>query len=157
VHAVRSHFLLDDTEGILLVNASDVFNALNHIVALHNICHIFPPLATILIKCYRSPVSLFISGDVLFSQEGTTQCDPLAMPMYALATLPLIAQLPSDVFQVWYADNACAGGDVTNCDSGGNVFVRWDHSLDTMLMWSRLGLLSLPILQLLRGCLLVQE
>jgi len=33
--------------------------------------------------------------------------------MYALATLPLIARLPSDVFQVWYADDACAGGDVT--------------------------------------------
>ena len=35
------------------------------------------------------------------------------MPMHALATLPLIAQLPSDVFQVWYADDACAGGDVS--------------------------------------------
>ena len=35
------------------------------------------------------------------------------MPMYALATLPLITWLPSDVFQVWYADDACVGGDVT--------------------------------------------
>jgi len=35
------------------------------------------------------------------------------MPMYALATLPLIGRLPSDVFQVWYADDACAGGNVT--------------------------------------------
>jgi len=35
------------------------------------------------------------------------------MPMHALATLPLIAQLPSDVFQVWYANDACADGDVS--------------------------------------------
>ena len=44
-HAVLSHFLLDDTEGILLVNASNAFNALNRIVALHNIRHVCPPLA----------------------------------------------------------------------------------------------------------------
>jgi len=98
VHAVRSHFTLDDTEGILLVDVSNAFNALNCIVALHNIQYICPPLATILINCYRSPAALYISGDILYSQEGTTQVDPLAMPMYALATLLLIARLPSDVF-----------------------------------------------------------
>jgi len=70
-------------------------------------------LATILINCYRSPATLYISGDVFYSQEGTTQDDPLTMPMYALATLPLIGRLPSDVSQVWYADDACAGGNVT--------------------------------------------
>jgi len=113
VHAVRSRFNLDDTEGIFLVYASNAFNALNRIVALHNIQHICPPLATILINCYRSPAALYISGDGLYSQEGTTQGDPLAMPMYALATLPLIGRLPSDVFQVWYADDACAGGNAT--------------------------------------------
>ena len=110
-HAVHSHFLLDDTEGILLVDVSNAFNTLNRIVALHNTRHVCPPLATILINCYRSPAALFISGDVVFSQGSTTQGNP--MLMYALATLPLIAQLPSDVFQVWYADDACVGGDVS--------------------------------------------
>jgi len=80
VHAVQSHFLLDDTEGIPLVDASNAFNALNHIVALHNICHIYPPLATILINCYRSPAALFISGDVLFSWQGTSHLPCICMP-----------------------------------------------------------------------------
>jgi hypothetical protein len=38
-----------------------------------------------------------------------TQGDPLAMPFYALATLPLIRKLSfSDLLQVWFADDASA-------------------------------------------------
>jgi len=96
-------------------------------------------IATILINYYRSPAALFISGDVLFSQEGTTQGDPLVMPMYALATLPLIAQLPSDVFQVWYADDACADIDVTQlrqrwkclCEVG----PQFEYNANAVMTW----------------------
>lgn len=47
-------------------------------------------------------------------REGTTQGDPLAMPMYAVATIPLIKNLPDSVTQVWYADDASALGSITN-------------------------------------------
>jgi len=43
---------------------------------------------------------LFISGDVLLSEEGTTQGDPFAMPFYALATIPLLQRLPLGVKQI---------------------------------------------------------
>ena len=51
-------------------------------------------------------IELFFDGDVLYSSKGTTQGDPLAIPMYALATIPLIKKLHftiDDVRQVWYA------------------------------------------------------
>ena len=51
-----------------------------------------------------------MDGDTLFSEEGTTQGDPLAMPMYALATIPLIQRLQGDLNQVWYADDSAAIG-----------------------------------------------
>ena len=53
---------------------------------------------------------------VLWSEEGTTQGDPLAMPMYALATIPLINHLGSvpNTKQVWYADDASADGHLSS-------------------------------------------
>jgi len=94
VHAVRRVFEDENTEAVLLVDASSAFNSLNHLVALHNVRQVSPPLATILINTYRSPASLLVSGEVILSEEGTTQGDPLAMTMYALATIPLMDRLP---------------------------------------------------------------
>ena len=49
---------------------------------------------------------------MLQSVEVTTQGDPLAMPLYALTTVPLIRKLSfvSPIKQVWYADDATAAG-----------------------------------------------
>lgn len=46
----------------------------------------------ILINTYRSAATLYIASDTLESEEGTTQEDPFAVPVYALATLPLNEQ-----------------------------------------------------------------
>ena len=94
----------------------DASNALNHLSALHNIRQLCPSLATALINSYRAPTELFVDGDVLLSSEGTTtQGDSLAMPMYALATIPLIKKLNCHlgyVSQVWYANDASTAGKI---------------------------------------------
>ena len=71
-HGARTAFDSNDTETVLLVDATNAFNSLNHQVALHNIRRLCPPLATILINMYRAPTDLFVDGDTLQSQEGTT-------------------------------------------------------------------------------------
>ena len=124
VHHTRKAFQDDSTEAVLLVDASNAFNALNRQVALRNIRSLCPSIATILINTYRAPTDLFVDGSSLLSQEGTTQGDPLAMPMYAVATLPLIHSLPQDVDQVWYADDASASGS-THC-----LRAWWDEILN---------------------------
>ena len=102
VHTVRSVFNSDDSDAMLLVDAINAFNSLNRIVDLHNIQQLCLPLACVLINIYHSPASLFVSSDTLFSEEWTTQGDPLAMPMHAIALVPLIHHLANNVKQVWY-------------------------------------------------------
>ena len=76
IRVVRQCFEDPETEGVLLVDASNAFNSINRQSALLNIRHLCPSLATILINCYRNPVSLFVGGSTLYSEEGTTQGDP---------------------------------------------------------------------------------
>ena len=113
VYAADSLFQQEETEAILLVDTSNVFNSLNHLSALHNIvdsvCHLLQPSSTptgcqpnylLMVICY-TPVKVPLKG--------------IAMPMYALATIPLIKKLDchlGDVSQVWYADDASAVGKI---------------------------------------------
>ena len=110
IQAVRELFQSDETEAVLLVDAQNAFNSLNRQLALRNVPSLCPLLAAILINTYRDPANLYIDNSVLLSQEGITQGHPLAMPMYAVAILPLIKQLTTDVKQAWYADDATAIG-----------------------------------------------
>ena len=99
--------------AVLLIDASNVFNALNRAAALHNIRILCPPIATYAINTYRQPARLFIiGGRELKSAEGTTQGDSLVMAIYASSLQPLITHLgiSSDTKQCWYADDASGSG-----------------------------------------------
>ena len=96
VHAMNVAFQDENCEAVLLVDASNAFNSLNRQVGVRNIRALCPSIATALINTYRRDAELFVDGSTLYSQEGTTQGDPLAMPMYALALLPLIEKVNPD-------------------------------------------------------------
>ena len=134
VHAMREIFDDEGTEGLLLVDAFNAFNSLNRCAALLNMFHLCSSLATVLTNTYRSASSLFIDGTSLLSQEGTTQGDPLAMPMYAISIVPVIQQLKGLARQVWYACFSFGIGGL-----GCSLLLR---ILVTMLMLLKPGLLS---------------
>ena len=112
IHAVNNLFSQDDTEAVLLADASNAFNSLNRSTALHNMNFICPTLAKVLNNTYQAPICLFVQGgEEIKSCEGTTQGDPLAMAMYALAIRPLIKDLHDlcpEASQIWFADDTTA-------------------------------------------------
>ena len=110
VYAMRTQLVDNDVKVVLLVDAANAFNSLNREAALQNIHVLCPTIAPMLTNTYRNPARLFISGENIISCEGTTQGDPLAMVMYALAMMPLIHRLGREVTQSWYADDASSAG-----------------------------------------------
>ena len=70
----------EQTDAVILVDASNAFNSLNRNAALHNIQILCPQFSTILINTYRLPVRTIVFGSKdLLSNEGTTQGNNLAM------------------------------------------------------------------------------
>ena len=62
IHAVRSISDADETDAVLLIDASNAFNAVNRAAVLHNIRVLCPTLVTYVINTYRQPARLFITG-----------------------------------------------------------------------------------------------
>jgi len=75
-------------------------------------------------------------------EEGTTQGDPLAMPLYALATIPLMQQLPSGAEQVWYADDACACGKLVALHKWWDCLCELDPSFEYFVNAAKTWLVS---------------
>ena len=117
VHAMKEMFGDNECEAAILVDASNAFNCINRQAALHNISMLCPSFSLILQNTYGAPVHLFVVGEgEIPSTEGTTQGDPLAMAMYALAVVPLIRRLRMVVpgaSQAWFADDATAVGSLS--------------------------------------------
>ena len=109
IHAMHDLFLQNCTSpdwGILLVDASNLFNSLSCATLLWNTRVLWP-------RCSRC---FFVCGseELLYSKESVTQGDPLSMFLYAVDTLPLIKSLRSPSWtQIWYADDASACGHLT--------------------------------------------
>ena len=113
IHAMHNIFEADNTDAVLLIGASNAFNSLNRVTALHNVRILCPTIATCAINTYREPARLFIiGGKELRSEEGTTRGDPLAMCLYALSLQPSTAPLNASTFvkQCCFADDATGAG-----------------------------------------------
>ena len=84
------------TEGILLIDANNAFNAMNRKKALKNLDYTCPELATYLRNIYGREAELFVvnSDKTVYSKESTTQSGPLSMDLYAVSTKATLDKTP---------------------------------------------------------------
>ena len=113
-HSMNEIYKQIDTDGVLLVDASNAFNALNRASLLHNVRYICPSMATYIRNCYGTPARLFVGGQEVESAEGTTQGDPTAMIAYAIGIRPLLEKIkpevnPKNMKHAAYADDLAGG------------------------------------------------
>ena len=62
IHSMKEIFENDETEAVILVDASNAFNSLKRMAPLHNIRILCPQFSTILINTYRISVRMIILG-----------------------------------------------------------------------------------------------
>ena len=94
IHAMTEIFADNETHGIIQVDANNAFNTINRKVLLHNITIMCPELSIYVNNCYKQPARLFVTGGIeILSSEGTTQGDPVAMPIYAIGIIPLMTTI----------------------------------------------------------------
>jgi len=109
-------FVEEGRDGILSIDASNALSRMNISVALHKIQKTWKEVSLYIINTNRSPSRFFIcGGDQIFSQEGTTQGDPLAMPWYSVNTSFIIQSVRTStpgIKQVWLADDSAGGGQI---------------------------------------------
>ena len=108
VHAMVDIFSEDSNHGLIQVDANNAFNSINRNVLLNNVFHICPEIAIYTYNCYSMPARLFVTGGgEIKSEEGTTQGDPIAMPIYAIGLDPLLNKLKTciGVSQSGFADD----------------------------------------------------
>ena len=94
IHAMRKIYDDEETEGILLIDASNAFNALNRRAALHNVQFTCPELSNFVRNIYSTEAELFLpnTDEVIYSREGTTQ-GGTECSKYNLTTIKSISQL----------------------------------------------------------------
>ena len=133
VHAMTKAFDQDECEAILLVDAANAFNSINRKVLLHNIQYLCPVLAIYTINCYQSPSRLFVQGGKeISSAEGTTQGNPIAMPIYAIVSHPLLREIKdpdSKVTQAAFADDLAGAGKLQQLLTWWNNIVEYSPLL----------------------------
>ena len=127
VHAMANKFADPNTQGILLVDASNAFNSLHRETALDTVAQKCPAFHQYLSNTYQTPTRQFISGSTegqyILSEEGCTQGDNSAMAFYSIATSPIIEDLKDNcsASQVWFAD------DSTGCGTLDELKEWWMH------------------------------
>ena len=99
------------TEGILLIYARYPINSLNREMSSKNIRKLCHSIYAGIRNSYKTPSAFSIDKRVIMSQEGTIQCNPIAMLLYGVATLPLIDVLEDhDFTHIWCADEGNVAG-----------------------------------------------
>ena len=121
IHAMRDIFEEENIEAVILVDAKNAFNTINREAMLHNIKMKCPSFSKYVENTYGSPSELYIEGDednnVIMSEEGTTQGDPIAMAMYAIGLSVMQDTLSMEetrVKSVSYADDLIGAGSIVD-------------------------------------------
>ncbi|XP_061706329.1 uncharacterized protein LOC133517161 [Cydia pomonella] len=111
VHSLRTYLSNTTSEVLIKIDVKNAFNSVNRDTLLTETKHNLPEIYNYLLLSYADPTKLLYRENVLSSEVGCQQGDPLGPAIFSLAINPIIKKLNSK-FNVWYLDDGTLGGDV---------------------------------------------
>ena len=101
IYTVRSLFSEPESEGLLMVDATNAFNSVNRKLALINASsHLCPSFSKFMINTYRDPIDLFIDGECVLS-TGNYTSGLLKLVEFADSQLHASSVLIHGLFRKW--------------------------------------------------------
>ncbi|XP_049886408.1 uncharacterized protein LOC126380870 [Pectinophora gossypiella] len=111
IHATRS-YVMDPSNSdsiVLKLDICNAFNTLERDVLLSEVKEKVPSLYPFLHQVYKPSSKLFFNDDLIYSQVGAQQGDPLGPLIFSLAIHKIIVELKSTL-NIWYLDDGTIGG-----------------------------------------------
>lgn len=111
IHATRA-FVQDASNSdcvVLKLDITNAFNTLERDVLLSEVKAQVPSLYPFLHQVYQAPSNLFFDNDLILSQVGAQQGDPLGPLVFSLAIHKAIVNVKSSL-NLWYLDDGTIGG-----------------------------------------------
>lgn len=109
-HASRTYINnLTAGQAVLKLDFNNAFNSLHRDIMLMAVKNYLPHLRNYVELCYAQPSELYFGNEIIMSEEGAQQGDPLGSMLFCLAIQPIVVKLSSE-FNVWYIDDGTIGG-----------------------------------------------
>ena len=113
IHTARSFIRNHQTNSVLLkVDITNAFNSIHRNKVLEAVSKHIPSLFKYVHSSYAVSSFLAFGSDLIYSEEGVQQGDPLGPLLFCLTIHPIISHLSSPLNR-WYLDNGTLGGSPT--------------------------------------------
>ncbi|KAI5635225.1 reverse transcriptase (RNA-dependent DNA polymerase) domain-containing protein [Phthorimaea operculella] len=127
IHATRAFVMAPENNDkvIIKLDVKNAFNSIERDCLLSAAKEHTPALYAFLYQVYSSDSNLYYGNDLILSQVGAQQGDPLGPLVFSLAINSIISEMKSPL-NLWYLDDGTLGGDLdTISDDLGVLFPRF--------------------------------
>ena len=109
VHTTRQFLTSQPESTILKVDFANAFNSIDRHWLLSQVCEQKVPGLNFIVNAYKYNSTLSFNAEMITSERGVQQGDPLGPLLFCLAIHPIVKSLKSKL-NLWYMDDGIMGG-----------------------------------------------
>lgn len=94
----------------LKLDFKNAFNMIHRDVMLQEVMSHIPEVFPFVEQCYKNPSFLLFGQDIIMSERGVQQGDPLGPALFCLSIQNLVKKITTE-YNCWYLDDGSIGGD----------------------------------------------